>query len=75
MILVTGASGQFGKNAVDHLLRKGTNPAEIAILVRDREKAKSFEHTGVEVRVGGLYRLRFLTACFQRGKQTTISFQ
>lgn len=52
MILVTGASGQFGKNAVDHLLKKGIDPAEIAILVRHSDKAKSFEHTGVDVRVG-----------------------
>ncbi|MFD1257743.1 SDR family oxidoreductase [Mucilaginibacter terrae] len=52
MILVTGASGQFGKNAIDHLLKKGNSPAEIAVLVRDKSKAKSFEHTGVDVRVG-----------------------
>jgi len=52
MILVTGASGQFGKNAVDHLIKKGIHPNEIAILVRDTDKAKSFEHTGVDVRVG-----------------------
>lgn len=52
MILVTGASGQFGKNAVDHLLKKGINPAEIAILVRDKDKAQSLEQTGVDIRVG-----------------------
>ena len=52
MILVTGTSGQFGKNTVDHLLKKAINPADIAILVRDIDKAKSFEGTGVEIRIG-----------------------
>lgn len=52
MILVTGASGQFGKNAVDHLIKNGTSPTEIAVLVRNLDKAKPLEYTGIDIRVG-----------------------
>ena len=52
MILVTGATGQFGSKAIDHLLKKGHNSSEISALVRDVEKAKSLTEKGIEVRVG-----------------------
>ena len=40
MILVTGATGQFGAKAIDHLLKKGSNSSKISALVRDVEKRK-----------------------------------
>jgi NAD(P)H dehydrogenase (quinone) len=52
MILITGATGQFGSKAIDHLLRKGGNSSEISALVRDVEKAKSLTEKGIELRVG-----------------------
>lgn len=52
MIIVTGATGQFGSKAIDHLLKKGVNPSEISALVRDVEKAKSLADRGIELRVG-----------------------
>lgn len=52
MILVTGATGQFGGKAIDHLLKKGINPTKIAAMVRDAAKAKALEERGVEIRVG-----------------------
>lgn len=52
MILVTGATGQFGSKAIDHLLRKGINSSEISALVRDVEKAKSLTEKGIGLRVG-----------------------
>jgi NAD(P)H dehydrogenase (quinone) len=52
MILVTGATGQFGSKAIDHLLRKGGNSSEVSALVRDVEKAKSLTEKGIELRVG-----------------------
>jgi NAD(P)H dehydrogenase (quinone) len=52
MILVTGATGQFGSKTIDHLLRKGSNSSEVSALVRDVEKAKSLTEKGIELRVG-----------------------
>lgn len=52
MILVTGATGQFGSKAIDHLLKKGSKSSEISALVRDVEKAKSLADKGIELRVG-----------------------
>ncbi len=52
MKLITGATGQFGANAIDHLLDKGVNVAEIAALVRDTSKAQSLKDKGVDLRIG-----------------------
>jgi len=52
MILVTGATGQFGSKVVEYLLKKETQPSEIAVLVRDKEKARQFEEQGIKVNVG-----------------------
>ena len=38
MILVTGATGHFGKAAIDFLIAKGIPSGEIAALVRDEAK-------------------------------------
>jgi len=51
MILVTGATGQFGSKAVEHLLKKGVEPSTIAVLVRDSNKAKDLER-GIAIREG-----------------------
>jgi len=52
MILITGATGQFGTQAIDHLLSKGINSSEISALVRDAAKAKALYLKGIDVRVG-----------------------
>ena len=52
MILVTGATGQFGSKAIDHLLKMGSNSSEISALVRDLDKAKSLADKGIDLRVG-----------------------
>lgn len=52
MILVTGATGQFGGNTIDHLLKKGINPARITALVRDAAGANALEERGIEIRIG-----------------------
>ena len=51
MILVTGATGQFGSKAVEHLLKKGVQPSAIAVLVRDSNKAKDLAK-GIAIREG-----------------------
>ena len=52
MILVTGASGQFGKSAIDFLLKKNIPSNPIIALVRDEEKATELKSRGVVVRSG-----------------------
>ncbi len=52
MILVTGATGQFGAKAIDHLLNKGVKNTQLAALVRDSDKAGTLKDKGVELRVG-----------------------
>lgn len=54
MILVTGATGQLGGIVVENLL-KTTPASEIAVLVRDENKATDLKAKGVEIRVGSYF--------------------
>lgn len=64
MILVTGATGQLGAVVVENLLK--TTPAnEIAVLVRDENKATDLKAKGVEIRVGSYYDKASLTTALQ----------
>lgn len=52
MILLTGATGHFGKATIDHLLKKGTPAHTIAALVRDEAKATELKAKGIQIRKG-----------------------
>ena len=52
MILVTGATGNFGAAAIEHLLNKGINPSDIGALVRDEQKASDLKSKGVTIKIG-----------------------
>ena len=52
MILVTGATGNFGSKAIAHLLKKGVPANDIAALARSKGKTKSLEEQGIDVRIG-----------------------
>ena len=52
MILVTGATGQYGMKAVEQLLNKGVEAQHLAALVRDAQKGQPFQDQGIELRVG-----------------------
>ena len=65
MILVTGATGQFGVNAIDHLLKKEVNPTAISALVRDAGKATVLQDKGIEVRVGDYTNYNSLVRAFR----------
>lgn len=52
MILVTGATGHFGKSTIDFLLKKGISSTNIVALVRDEEKAAEIKSKGVALRTG-----------------------
>lgn len=48
MILVTGATGEFGKHAVQQLIKKGVNTSNISVLSRwlfRRDRATCFGQT------------------------------
>ncbi len=51
-ILVTGATGHFGKAAIEFLLKKGVPATSIAALVRDEAKATTLKTQGIELRKG-----------------------
>ncbi|AEA45872.1 SDR family oxidoreductase [Fluviicola taffensis] len=64
MILVTGATGNLGKATVEFLAKK--IPAkEIAVLVRDANKASDLKALGVDVRVGDYHDKDSLVKAFQ----------
>lgn len=52
MILVTGATGNFGSKAIAHLLKKGVQAHDIAALARSKDKTKPLEEQGIDVRIG-----------------------
>lgn len=52
MILVTGATGHFGKATIDFLLSKGVQASNIAALVRDKSKATDLSNKGIVLRIG-----------------------
>lgn len=51
-ILITGATGHFGRDAIDHLLKQNFPAENISALVRDASKAGDLEEKGVDVRIG-----------------------
>lgn len=63
-LLVTGATGQLGSLVVKHLLAKV--PAEqLAISVRDPQKAVHLKEAGVDVRKGDFTQPDTLQSAFQ----------
>lgn len=52
MILVTGATGQYGAKVIEQLLTKGVEAPRIAALVRDAAKGQHLQSQGIELRVG-----------------------
>lgn len=52
MILVTGATGNFGKSTINFLLNKGVSSANMVALVRDEGKAADLKSKGITLRIG-----------------------
>ena len=65
MILVTGATGQFGGKAIDHLLKIGIEPSQISALVRDAAKSKGLQEKGIEIRTGDYANYGSLVGAFE----------
>ncbi|MFL9829539.1 SDR family oxidoreductase [Flavobacterium sp. ST-87] len=64
-ILVTGATGNFGKLTIDFLLKKGIAPANISALVRDENKAEDLAANGINIKVGDYDNYESLLNAFQ----------
>lgn len=65
MILVTGATGQYGAKAIEHLLNKGVEAQHISALVRDAAKGRKLQDQGIELRVGDYTNVDSLVKAFQ----------
>ncbi|RZK31830.1 MAG: SDR family oxidoreductase [Hymenobacter sp.] len=65
MILVTGATGNLGKAAINSLLAKDIVANDIAALVRDETKAAALKATGIQVKLGDYQDVDSLKKAFQ----------
>ncbi len=52
MILVTGATGEYGTHAIHSLIEKGVAPSNISALVRSEEKAYALKEKDVNIKIG-----------------------
>lgn len=52
MILVTGATGEYGTHAINSLLEKGVEPSNISALVRSEEKGQALKEKGLNIKIG-----------------------
>lgn len=64
-VLVTGATGHFGKATIDYLLKKGVSSNNIAALVRDETKAGDLKAKGISLKLGTYDDYSSLVAAFQ----------
>lgn len=64
MILVTGATGNYGKSTIDFLLKKGMHLTDIVALVRDEAKAADLKSKGIPIRLGDYDHYEQLVAAF-----------
>jgi NAD(P)H dehydrogenase (quinone) len=65
MILVTGATGQYGTKVLEHLLKKGIAAQHLSALVRDAAKGQPLQDQGIELRVGNYADVDALVQAFQ----------
>lgn len=64
MILITGATGQFGNAAIQFLLEKGVKANQIKALVRTEEKKEKLRDLGIEIAIGDYDNLDSLANAF-----------
>ncbi|MCZ4515482.1 SDR family oxidoreductase [Streptomyces sp. ActVer] len=71
MIIVTGATGQLGRQTVDRLLTRV--PADqVGVSVRDPQKAQTFADQGIRVRQGSFTDAASLAHAFEGASQVLI---
>ncbi|MGE5480689.1 MAG: SDR family oxidoreductase [Chloroflexota bacterium] len=65
MILVTGATGHFGKKAVNFLIDKGVCTSHIGALARNEQKTDDLRRLGVQIKLGNYDDYDSLVKAFQ----------
>jgi NAD(P)H dehydrogenase (quinone) len=71
MIIITGATGQLGKQIVEQLV-KHVSASEVGVSVRDPEKAANLKALGVRVRQGSFDDVDSLNHTFEGATQVLI---
>lgn len=64
-ILITGATGHFGKATIDFLLQKGIPANTISALVRDETKAADLKAKGINLKIADYDNYEALLAAFK----------
>jgi len=65
MLLVTGATGNFGKIVIDTLLKNKKSSSNIAALVRNESKASDLNGKSLEIRIGDYNDYESLVVAFK----------
>ncbi len=71
MIIVTGATGQLGRQIVERLLTR-VPPGRVGLSVRDPKKAQTFADLGTRVRHGSFTDVDSLASAFEGATQVLI---
>lgn len=71
-LVITGATGHLGRLVVEQLLDTGVPAADIAAVVRDKEKAADIAARGVELRVADYSAPETLTDAFRAGDKVLL---
>jgi len=64
MIVITGATGHFGKATINHLLKKGVAANSITALVRDEAKAADLKAKNINIKTGDYDNYQSLVEAF-----------
>jgi NAD(P)H dehydrogenase (quinone) len=72
MIVVTGATGHFGKATIDFLLKKGVLASNISALVRDISKADDLKAKGINIKIGNYDDYASILAAFKNAEKVLL---
>lgn len=72
MIVITGATGHFGKATIEALLNKGVPAADISALVRDVSRAGELKDKGVNIKIGDYDDYTSLLAAFKNADKVLL---
>lgn len=71
-IMITGATGHFGKSTINYLIEKGVQASTITALVRDESKSKELAERGISIKVGDYSNYDSLVAAFQGAEKLLL---